>query len=211
MCLWAKSLSKNLIMPTSGGIFCETMRMRTQPIVLFQLKNGGKNDEILNRCNQLGIHCTLVPFAAAVGAHVWYVYGTQRRKHKRRASFTSLGLALGTFPIESNVPEAIINAACYFSDEIPTLEAIATEVVEPLLHKYERMSQVLDVNTGYFCPALSPTEPKDLIRVIEIYGPDDKLLNQTVFDHLQDSFIERPLLPWWEILVIKTSEQVHPL
>jgi WS/DGAT C-terminal domain len=179
--------------------------MRTLPSFFFQVKHGVKSDEVLNHRNQLDFYSLVVPIATAVVALVWYTYSKQRRSHKRRASFTSLGLALGTFPIETNVPEAIINAACYFDDEVPTIENITIEVVQPLVQNYERLSHILDVNTGYFFPTPLPIDPKELIRVIEIDGPDDKLLNQTVFDHLQDSFVGRTLLPWWEILVIKNN------
>jgi WS/DGAT C-terminal domain/Wax ester synthase-like Acyl-CoA acyltransferase domain len=185
----------------------EGRRMRTLQSLLFQVKHGVniKIDEVLNHQNLVSFSYLVLPIATAVAAFVWYEYGNQRRKHNRRASFTSLGLALGTFPIETNVPEAIINAACYFGDEIPTIENITIEVVQPLLQKYERLSQVLNITTGYFGPTQSPVEPKELIRVIEIDSADDKLLHQTVFDHLQDSFIGRTLLPWWEILVIKNN------
>jgi WS/DGAT C-terminal domain/Wax ester synthase-like Acyl-CoA acyltransferase domain len=164
------------------------------------------------------LYSFIVPIASTAVALMWYHCSSQQRRSKdgangssssdllpRRASFTSLGLAIGTFPIETKVPEAIINTACYFNDGPPSVEAIATEVVKPLLQNYERMAKVLDVNTGYFQTTALPYEPKDLIRVLQINSPDENLLNQTIFDHLRDSFVKQTALPWWEILVIQNN------
>ena len=150
----------------------------------------------------------VVPLATAAITLVWlvveYKKGQSSKKVTRRASFTSLGLALGTFPVETNVPEAIINTACYFrNNDLPSIDAIVSEIVQPLLDKYERMSMVLDVKTGYYQPATAPYKPKDLIRTIEINCPDENILHKTIFEHHNDSLIQHGTTrPWWEILVV---------
>jgi diacylglycerol O-acyltransferase / wax synthase len=125
----------------------------------------------------------------------------------RRASFTSLGLALGTFPVEANVPETIVNTACYFNcNDLPSVDAIVNEIIKPLLKQHERMKLVLDTKTGYFRPTSTPYEPKDLLRILEISCSDESTLNQTIFDHCQDSLIEYGTSrPWWEILVVQNN------
>lgn len=150
----------------------------------------------------------VVPIATAAITLAWAFYKSKKSRTAdqlpRRASFTSLGLALGTFPDEANVPEAIINTACYFkSNDLPSTNAIECEIVQPLLAKYERMAMVLDVKTGFFRQTTQPYKPKDLIRTIEINCSDEKLVHRAIFDHHNDSLMEyNTTRPWWEILVV---------
>ena len=150
----------------------------------------------------------VVPLATAVFTVAWVLYKSTKRQSfetpRRRASFTSLGLALGSFPVESNVPEAIINAACYFkNNDLPSIDAIVCEIVQPLLEKYERLAMFLDVKTGFFHPTTEPYEPNDLIRTIGINCPDDSIVHKTIFAHHNDSLMQyNTTRPWWEILVV---------
>jgi WS/DGAT C-terminal domain/Wax ester synthase-like Acyl-CoA acyltransferase domain len=153
-----------------------------------------------NDRNRWILGLALVP--ATVALYYWQQQRT-KRKLKRTVSFTSFGLAVGTFPEQAKVPVATINTACYFADFPPSVEAIAEQIVEPLL-QYERMSNVLDMTTGCFRPSSRSYQPKDLVRELDITSNDETLTNRTIFEHLQDVLV-RDDLPWWEILVVKNK------
>jgi len=140
----------------------------------------------------------------------YYYFSIHRRQRKgrhkpRTASFTSVGMALGSFPLDSNIPAATINAACYFgANQCPSVGDIATGVVEPLL-KYERFAQVLDKETHCFRPSINAYKASDLVRELVVEG-DEQSTNRTIFAHLQDVLDQgRNDLPWWEILLIKNT------
>jgi WS/DGAT C-terminal domain/Wax ester synthase-like Acyl-CoA acyltransferase domain len=169
----------------------------------------------------------ILPFVTAAVTIAWvYIYNRRKRSNThnndhhpdaasnttseqipRRASFTSLGLAIGTFPIATKVPEAIINAACYFNpNDLPSMDTVITDVVLPLLTNYERMSLVLDTNSGLFQPATSPYEPKDMVRIVELNSSSELVLHQTIFAHHNDSLMGHATSrPWWEILMIQNN------
>jgi len=127
----------------------------------------------------------------------------KKKKHNRNISFTSVAMALGSFPENAKVPAATINTACYFRT-CPSVEELAEQVVEPLLI-YERFSQILDTTTHAFRPSKHPYKAQDLVREIVIRG-DENDTHRTIFDHLQDVLSEgRNDLPWWEILVVRNE------
>jgi diacylglycerol O-acyltransferase / wax synthase len=169
-------------------------------------KNHGDDDSSRSYYALGGLVAFLVPAAAVAAYHFFF-----RKKSKmaeRRVSFTSLGIAMGTFPIPAKVPDAVINAACYFGTSAPpTVEAIASQIVEPLL-KYERLSSVLDIAKGKFRPCNRPYQPQDLIRAIDTQSSDESVLHQTIFAHVLDPLTHDKResgggeLPWWEILVV---------
>eukprot|EP00571_Detonula_confervacea_P010981 CAMPEP_0172303904 /NCGR_PEP_ID=MMETSP1058-20130122/5406_1 /TAXON_ID=83371 /ORGANISM="Detonula confervacea, Strain CCMP 353" /LENGTH=505 /DNA_ID=CAMNT_0013014941 /DNA_START=251 /DNA_END=1768 /DNA_ORIENTATION=- len=128
-------------------------------------------------------------------------------KKERRLSFTSVGLGLGSFPPESNVKEPIINASVYFdNNNCPSSQDVAEMIVRPLLD-YERMSHVPDLDNRKCRPSShGDVQPMDLIRELSING-DEKLLNQTIVEHCQDTLGSgRGDLPWWEILIIRNED-----
>ena len=132
---------------------------------------------------------------------------------KRTISFTSMGMALGSFPSEAQVPDATINTACYFhknqnkknhnndhkqeKDESkqdndndgegapPTIAELVTHVVEPLLRTYPRLSQIMNIETHKLEATPRPYAARDLIRTFYITGPES-LTHQTIVEHLQD-------------------------
>lgn len=112
-----------------------------------------------------------------------------------------MGLALNSFPVEAEVPDATINAACYFHDEAPSKEEIGNAIVKPLL-EYERFSGILDLSSQRFHQRVQ-FSPGDLVREIEIDG-DEETTNRTIFAHLQDP-LKKTDMPWWEILVVRNS------
>jgi len=152
-------------------------------------------------------------WTAAAGAVAlvvgYYVVSSKKKRSKqklrREVSFTSLGLALGTFPEQANVPKATVNTAMYFrKGECPTVNTVAEQMVEPLL-VYERFSQSLDMQTHQFRPPSQSYTALDLVRELVING-DENLTTQTVFAHLQDVLEDgRKDLPWWEILIIRNE------
>mmetsp|Transcript_11093 Transcript_11093/g.24052 ORF Transcript_11093/g.24052 Transcript_11093/m.24052 type:complete len:530 (+) Transcript_11093:73-1662(+) len=142
-----------------------------------------------------------------------FLFATLRKKKKnpkdkRRLSFTSVGLGLGSFPPKSNVKEPIINAAVYFDDNnCPLAKDVAQMIIKPLL-EYERLSHVPDLENRICRPSShggGTINPMDLIRILAIKG-DEKLTNETILEHCQDCLGEgRGDLPWWEILIIRNS------
>ena len=132
-----------------------------------------------------------------------------KRQRKRRLSFTSAGLGIGSFPPEANVREPIINVAVYF-DELPSRTNVETRIVDPLL-AYERMSHVPDL-VRRVCRRSSHGDVSagQLVREVEISG-DEALLNQTIVEHCPDPLsCGRDDLPWWEILIIRNTAEGQP-
>jgi hypothetical protein len=115
-----------------------------------------------------------------------------------------MGLALNSFPVEAEVPDATINAACYFRDEPPSKQEIGNDIVNPLL-EYERFSGILDLTSQRFHhhPRCVQFSPGDLVREIEIDG-DEEWTQRTIFAHLQDP-LKKPDMPWWEMLLVRNS------
>lgn len=133
--------------------------------------------------------------------------------NKRRLSFTSVGLGLGSFPPVTNVKEPIINTAVYFESaaECPSAGDVAEMIVKPLL-KYERLSSVPDLKDRICRPSShggedsnGEVDPSALVRELTIDG-DEQLLNKTIVEHCQDALGEgRDDLPWWEILILRNK------
>lgn len=136
----------------------------------------------------------------------------EKEARRRRLSFTSVGLGVGSFPPRANVKEPIINAVVYFDDgECPPSKDVAEMIVKPLLDGYERMSAVPDLDERTCRPSISchgddvVVEPSDLVRELKFEGDEDAL-NGTIVDHCQDALGEgRDDLPWWEVLVIRNA------
>ena len=127
---------------------------------------------------------------------------------KRSVSFTSSGLALGSFPEKSKVPAPTINAYCIFrKGTCPTASQVAEQVVQPLL-EYERMSQVFDETTCTFRPSQQEYTALDLVREVEVVNETTcpRALEETIFTHINDELKEgRNDLPWWEMLLVKSK------
>lgn len=150
----------------------------------------------------------LTVLSAGAVAVAWYHRrrrSSSNRPLRRSVSFTSIGLAVGSFPETARVPDAIINAACYFGDHAPPpMEAIVAQIVEPLLLRYERLSHVLDMRTAQFQPASRPYQPRDLVRFVDTQSKDEAVLHKTIFDHIKDPLTHEKRgvdLPWWELVV----------
>ncbi|KAL3780270.1 hypothetical protein ACHAW5_001530 [Stephanodiscus triporus] len=146
-------------------------------------------------------------FLAAATFLAFRKRGNGAKETKRRLSFTSVGLGLGSFPPKANVKEPIINVAVYFAKatDCPSSLDVAQLIIKPWL-EYERLSQVPDFDRRIFRPStLVEIKPVDLIREFHISG-DEEFLNQTIVDHLQDTLgAGRDDLPWWEILIIRNA------
>jgi diacylglycerol O-acyltransferase / wax synthase len=164
-----------------------------------------------NRAWLLSAGVVLLTTAAAVTFRASSMHrGRSRRsnssstKMKRRVSYTSRGLALGSFPEHTNVPDAIINTAAYFDGRPPSVQDVVRLIVEPLLREqYPRLSQVLDRATGVFHEPSQPYQAQDLVREILVQG-DDSCTHDMIFDHLVDD-LKHTDRPWWEILIIKNT------
>ncbi|KAL7540093.1 hypothetical protein ACHAWF_006590 [Thalassiosira exigua] len=129
-------------------------------------------------------------------------------KRRRRMSFTSVGLGIGSFPPDANVKEPIINAAIYFDKEegCPSKEDVARMIAKPLLEGYERMSTIPDLTNRVCRPSAHGTvEPSDLVRELRVDG-DEEELNKIIVEHCQDALGEgRDDLPWWELLMLRNA------
>ena len=127
----------------------------------------------------------------------------------RRVSFTSIGLAKGSFPERCQVTAATINGAAYCdTDDLPTVDRLVTDLVQPLL-RYGRLCGVLDLKKGVFIPKTpgQDFDPAALVREIEVdAGSDLQTLHNTILDHAQDVLDrDRNGLPWWEVLVVRNT------
>ena len=100
----------------------------------------------------------------------------------------SVGLGVGSFPPKANVKEPIINVAVYFdkATECPLVADVAQMISKPWL-EYERLSHVPYLVRLVIRPSgRGDVKPLDLIREFHISG-DEKFLNETIVDHLQDT------------------------
>lgn len=142
----------------------------------------------------------------------------ERKQHHRRWSFSSLGLAYGTFPAQAAVPEPIMNVAVYYDSKngnCPSIEDVVEHLVKPML-EYERLSTIPDLDAASSrTPVAGPVNPTDLVRRFTVSG-DDQVVNSIIMNHLHDSFVERNNcedndndndLPWWEILIIDNQDR----
>ena len=128
----------------------------------------------------------------------------KRQSIKRKWSFTSLSMIEGVLPPRVHAPETIINVALYFRGDCPSVEDMAEMAIRPLL-EYERLSTIPDLRLKSGRPLDSPIQPLDMVRQIEVHG-DDKVTNEAIVAHCQDSFSQRlESKPWWEFLVIKNN------
>jgi hypothetical protein len=144
-------------------------------------------------------HTSILAVAiAAVIGFVWLYWSKKREDpgQPRKWSFTSQGIALGSFPERANYPDPIIHVVL-FMDPCPTVEELIEKVVAKML-VYERLSGVFDARTGRIlpCPDL---DPHDMVRLVEFEGgADQDFLAQT------EELIHNPLsegargklLPW---------------
>ncbi len=148
-----------------------------------------------------------IAFLAVATFFAFRKRGKGAKEKKRRLSFTSVGLGLGSFPPNANVKEPIINAAVYFDEanDCPSAADVAQLIIKPWL-EYERLSHVPDLDRHLFRPSSrGDVRPLDLIREFHIRG-DEKLLNETIVDHLQDTLgAGRDDLPWWEVLIFRNA------
>lgn len=147
--------------------------------------------------------------AGLAGVTAYLFSRKDKRQRKRRLSFTSVGLGIGSFPPEANVREPIINAAVYF-DELPSRSSVEAQIVGPLL-AYERLSHVPDLERRV-CRRSSRGDvaADQLVREVQISG-DEALLNQTIVEHCPDPLsCGREDLPWWEILIIRNTAGGQP-
>ena len=127
------------------------------------------------------------------------------KPHRRRLSFTSVGLGRGSFPPKANVKEPIINTAIYF-DDCPSSDDVAEMIIRPLLSGYERLSTVPDLDNGIQrASSHGDVEAMDLIRELNVECDEDEL-NRIIVEHCQDALgIGRGDLPWWEILILRNK------
>jgi hypothetical protein len=133
------------------------------------------------------------------------------RHHRRRWSFSSLGMARGAFPAQAAVPEPIMNVAVYYdTNNCPSVKDVVEHLIQPML-EYERLSTIPDPVAASSRPSVRAIDPTDLVRVLVVSGRDNQVVNDVIMNHLHDSFVERSVadkdLPWWEILVIENQGQ----
>lgn len=148
--------------------------------------------------------CTLT---AIVAGAVLFV-GNRKQKNEenqgrpRSWSFTSTGMALGSFPARVESPEHVINAALMFKD-CPSSQAVVDQVVTRFL-EYERFNVIPEPENGSSRYCASDLDPNRLVRRIDIKG-DKQLTLDTLQTHLFDSVTEEDDLPWWKILIINNT------
>jgi hypothetical protein len=136
---------------------------------------------------------------------------SKRSKHRRRWSFSSLGMARGAFPAQAAVPEPIINVAVYYENQnCPSIENVVEHLIQPML-EYERLSTIPDPKNGSSRLPTKVIDPTDLVRLLVVSGDNNEALNDAIMSHLHDSFstVERAQsdkdLPWWEILIFENQ------
>ena len=141
--------------------------------------------------------------AATVGALLLYYkrYEKEPLQRPRSWSFTSTGLALGSFPPSVKNPEPIVNSVLFFND-CPTPEDVIEKIV-PRLLQYERLAIIPEPEKRTSRHCNSNLDHSMLVRQFIVNG-DKQLTMNTIKDHLFDSLVEnREDLPWWEILIIE--------
>lgn len=187
--------------------------------VLSSIMDVSSGEKRLQTLKLVGTLASVAVFSAVPLFFLALRNSAKRTSRRRRLSFTSVGLGIGTFPPETNAKEPIINAALYFSHDnggCPSTQDVAQYIIKPLL-EYERFSHVPDLHNHICRPSNhgngnnnsknnGEIQPLDLIREFTICSDDDLLLNQTIVSHLQDTLgAGRQDLPWWEILIIRNS------
>ena len=134
----------------------------------------------------------------------------QEDKQGRRWSYTSVGIARGTFPKFVEFPEPIIHGAIFFRD-CPSKEEVVSDVVTKVV-EYERFATVPDwkAETGKHIDHLDVSR---LVRHVTIdcdqrgvFGVLEQLLHEPLVDGRVD-------LPWWEFVIYEVRPQgaCHPL
>ena len=150
---------------------------------------------------------------------VAYFQLTQKKEKPRPSlerswSYTSEGMRIGCFPESINAPVTVINVAIYFDKGLPSIEDIATNIIEPLL-TYERL-KLIPSDDG-LRNSTNKYEAKDLIRNITVEkssgkskssGEDDEELHNAIVESLSYKLDEdRNDLPWWEIVRIENKNK----
>jgi hypothetical protein len=143
--------------------------------------------------------------AVTVGSLAFLLKKRRNNEGQRRPrawSFTSTGLALGSFPPQIQSPEHVINAMLLFND-CPSPQAVVDQIVKRFL-EYERFAIIPEPEQGTsrYCP--KDLDPNRLVRHIVIKG-DKELTLETLNEHLFDPVSESDDLPWWEVLIIEVS------
>jgi hypothetical protein len=129
---------------------------------------------------------------------------SKKNQPKRTFSFTSLAMAIGSFPPRAKAPDAVINATILFQD-CPTREDVV-EMIIPRMLRYKRMATIPVALEGTSRPCKGGIDPWKLVRRIEIEG-DDQELFAAVRHHMHDSLSRSDReLPWWEILIIDVRD-----
>ena len=147
--------------------------------------------------------CTLV--SVAIGTILFTYRKRQQEEQQRRPrawSFTSTGLALGSFPARVQSPEHVINAALIFN-ECPSTDAVVDQVVLRFL-EYERFAIIPEPVKGRSRHCSAGLDPSKLVRHIVIEG-DKRLTFDTIQSHLFDPVTDKEDLPWWEVLIIENK------
>ena len=153
------------------------------------------------------------PVAAVAGAALATIAGTmflfykKRRKSELRRprswSFTSTGMALGSFPPHVDCPEHVINASIMFQ-ECPKPDDVVKHIIPKML-QYERLATIPEPENGSSRHPVSELDPSRLVRHVVVSG-DKQCTLDAIRDHLFDSIMEgREDLPWWEILIIENT------
>ena len=143
----------------------------------------------------------------ATTAVVAWFYSKKKRGADavRRWSYTSHGMAVGTFPARVNLPDPIVNAVMIFK-ECPRPQEIVDRIVCKML-RYERLNTIYNPNTGrgHACENL---DPQDLVRVIKVEASDQGALMKLFDQHMHHPLSEGSrgeFLPWWEFLILQNS------
>jgi diacylglycerol O-acyltransferase len=144
----------------------------------------------------------------ATTAVAFWLYTKKRRTEEatKRWSYTSQGIAMGSFPAAANHPEPIINAVMLFK-ECPQVDDLVNQVVSKML-QYDRLNTVYDNATGQgrHCENL---DPQELVRVIKVNAAADHddlmaMVDQHM-NHPLSEGVRGQLLPWWEFLVLQNK------
>lgn len=153
------------------------------------------------------------PAVVVVGATLAMIAGTvfllrtKRRKVELRRprswSFTSIGMALGSFPPSVDCPEHVISASIMFQD-CPKPDDVVKHVIPKML-QYERLATIPEPENGSSRHPVSELDPSRLVRHVVVNGDRECTLD-AIRDHLFDSVVVgREDLPWWELLIIENT------
>jgi len=127
----------------------------------------------------------------------------------RKMSFTSAGLAMGSWPESVKMCEPTINIVLYF-ETCPSVSALINEVVCKFL-EYERFSGVpvvvgKDGSNDWRFRNVATCDPFQLVRTFTVNG--DKELHALLEDEICGGQLRvgRNDLPWWEFVRIENSQ-----